>query len=128
MRRSLWSATACRRFGTAALRNQTPFVGVGELSPLLIKPHSEIEELRYLTIRSDLERIAVTKRRQAVALQKLLAKPHAIFGRGKKGFHHFGVDEVAVEVVKLPQPKVISGIVGVLRVIGITAQVAEVLH
>jgi hypothetical protein len=46
-------------------------------------------------------------------MQYFLSRPKAlaIFGRDNEGFHHLGIHKVAVELVQLPQPEVIAGIV-----------------
>src|ERR1700730_13884919 len=58
----------------------------------------------------------------------LRSKAVAIFAGRNEGSDHFGIDEVAVELIQLRQPEVITGVVRVLWVIGIAAQVTKVLH
>ena len=51
-----------------------------------------------------------------------------IFGRGNERLDHLGGDEVAVELVKLVQPKLVAGVVCVLWIVRVAAQVTKELH
>src|ERR1043165_6284611 len=56
-----------------------------------------------------------------------LAEPLAVLRRGDERLDHLGLDEVAVELVEFLKPEVVARVVGVLRVVGVAAQVAEEL-
>src|SRR5207249_9560498 len=58
----------------------------------------------------------------------LRAKPSLILIRSDEGLDHFGMREVAVEGVQLVEPEVIAVEVRVGGVVGIAAQITEVLH
>ena len=58
----------------------------------------------------------------------LSRKAPAVLDRGKEGFHHFGVFEVAVEAVEFIEPEIVAGKVGVPAGVRIALQISEVLH
>src|SRR4030095_3734621 len=58
----------------------------------------------------------------------LLGESLAVFGRLDKGLDHFGLHEVAAELIKFGEPKLIARIVRVGRTVRVAAQVPEVLH
>ena len=45
-----------------------------------------------------------------------------------EGLYHLGSNEVPVELVQLVQPKLVAGVVRVLRIVWVAAQVTEELH
>ena len=51
-----------------------------------------------------------------------------IFDRRDERFYHLSLDIVPIELIELRQPKIKTGVVGVLGVIRIPPEVAEVLH
>ena len=52
----------------------------------------------------------------------------AIFARHQESFDHFGVNEVAVELIQLTQPEIVARMVRVGSVVWIASQIAKVLH
>src|SRR5438874_7186681 len=58
----------------------------------------------------------------------LWPKSLSILNRSNKRLDHFSTDEVAVELVQLVQPKLVAGVVCVLRIVGIAAQITKELH
>src|SRR5437879_499239 len=58
----------------------------------------------------------------------LRCKTRSVLNGSKKRLDHFSVDEVTAELVQLCQPEVVPGVVGVLRVVWIAAQITKVLH
>ncbi len=59
---------------------------------------------------------------------RLLPEPLAVFGRGDERLDQFGLHEVAAGILKIPQPEVVAGVVRGLPLVGVAAQVSEVLH
>ena len=57
-----------------------------------------------------------------------LAESIKIFRGSDEGFNHVGLHKVAIELIQLRQPEVVAGMIGVLRIIRITAQVSKELH
>src|SRR5437879_5800299 len=55
-------------------------------------------------------------------------KSMSVFIRGDERLHHLSSDKVAVELVQLVQPKLVAGVIGVLRIVGIPSQITKVLH
>src|SRR5438067_4529300 len=51
------------------------------------------------------------------------SKSLAVFGRRNERFDHFGIDEVAVELIKLRQPEVVAGVVSVRAGVWIAAEI-----
>ena len=49
------------------------------------------------------------------------SKSLTIFGGGGERFFHLSLDKVAIELVELRQPKIKTGMVGVLGIIGISS-------
>src|SRR5213078_2271767 len=60
--------------------------------------------------------------------RKLLAESLPVFDGRKECLHHFGIDVVAVELVQLAKPEIVTVKVPVRRIIWISLQVAKVLH
>src|SRR5438874_13319074 len=58
----------------------------------------------------------------------LWPKSLSILNRSNERLDHFSADEVAVELVQLVQPKLVAGVVYILRIVGIAAQVTKELH
>jgi hypothetical protein len=60
----------------------------------------------------------------------LKAKPLTILSGDQKRFHHFGVDEVAVELIQLVQPEVVAIEVecALRSIVWIATQLAKILH
>ena len=52
----------------------------------------------------------------------------SVFIRGDERLHHLSSDEVAVELVQLVQPKLVAGVIGILRIVGISSQITKVLQ
>jgi hypothetical protein len=50
------------------------------------------------------------------------------FTRRYKCLHHLRLDEVAIELIQLRQPEVVSGEIGIRQAVWIASQVTEVLH
>ncbi len=63
-----------------------------------------------------------------ISLCRLRTEAIAVFTRSNECFDHFGVDKVAVELIKLREPEVIAGVVSVWTAVGIAAEVTEELH
>jgi len=59
---------------------------------------------------------------------RLTRKSFAVFGRRKESFHHFGIVKVAVEVIQLVEPELVTAEVAVATGVRITAEISEVLH
>jgi len=59
---------------------------------------------------------------------RLTRKSFAVFGRRKESFHHFGIVKVAVEVIQLVEPELVTAEVVVATGVRITAEISEVLH
>src|SRR2546430_11302491 len=55
-------------------------------------------------------------------------KPLPIFDRTDESLHHFGTDEIAVELVELRQPELITGVIQVRQIVRIATQITEELH
>ena len=57
-------------------------------------------------------------------------EPLTVFAGGDERFNHFGVDEVAVELIQLIQPEVVALIVEGLfgRIVRVSSEVTKVLH
>src|SRR6266700_3961677 len=51
-----------------------------------------------------------------------------ILSGGKKCLHHLGSIVIAIELIQLREPEIVAGVVNVLAVIWIAAEVAEELH
>src|SRR5215203_3463453 len=58
----------------------------------------------------------------AVGKRSRLAEALAVLGRGDEGLDHLRLDVVAAKLVQLREPEVVA------RLIGVAAEVAEVLH
>src|SRR5882762_7828743 len=56
------------------------------------------------------------------------SEPVAVFARDDERLDHFSVDEVAIELVQLRQPEVVTVEVCVWQVVRRSPQIAEVLH
>ena len=56
------------------------------------------------------------------------SRPLSVFRRSDKRLDHFSIDEVAVELIQLRQPEVITRIVSVRAAVWIAPQVAKELH
>ncbi len=52
---------------------------------------------------------------------ELRSEPRPVFTGSNEGLDHFSSDEVAVELIQFGQPKLIAGIVRVLRIVWIAA-------
>src|SRR5436305_2030171 len=55
-------------------------------------------------------------------------KPLAIFSGTDEGLDHLGAYEIAIELIELRQPEVISGVISVRAFIRIAPEVTEILH
>src|SRR5205807_6716140 len=66
----------------------------------------------------------------ALGREKLLRKSLIVFRCGDERLDHLGIDEVAIELVELVEPELIAGVIrsGFRRVVGVTAEITEVLH
>ena len=64
------------------------------------------------------------------SIRLLLRKALSILSRRDESLHHLGLNEVAIKLIKFIQPEVIALKVECRfrRIIGITAQVSEILH
>ena len=62
--------------------------------------------------------------------QKLLRESLIVFGRGYERLDHLGIDEAAIKLIELAEPELVAGVVrsGFRRVVGVTTEIAEVLH
>ena len=58
----------------------------------------------------------------------LRTKTLSIFSGSDERPHHFGGDEVAVELIQLRQPEIEAGVISVGAAVWIAAQVTEVLR
>ena len=56
------------------------------------------------------------------------SKALSVFTRRDERLHHFGVDEVAVELIQLCQPEIVAGVISVRPRVRIAAQISEELH
>src|ERR1700749_2382922 len=72
----------------------------------------------------------LTFRADALTAGSLSPEALAVFVRSDEGFDHLGGDEVAVELFELAEPEVVAVKVEshLRRVVGVAAEVAEVLH
>src|SRR5437016_3876903 len=60
--------------------------------------------------------------------RSLLTKSLQILTRSNEGFNHLGLHKVAVELIQLRQPEVVTRKIRVGRVIRIAPQIAKVFH
>src|SRR5438105_14657978 len=63
-----------------------------------------------------------------VLTPRLWAKPLSILVRGNERLDHFGSDEVAIKEIQLVQPKIVTRVISVLRIVWIATEIAKVLH
>src|SRR5436853_552526 len=68
------------------------------------------------------------KRDSTPSLPASRAKSLTVFARVNERLDHVGILEVAVELVELGQPEIVTRVIGVGSIIRIASQVAEVLH
>ena len=62
--------------------------------------------------------------------KNLLRESQIVFRRGYERLDHLGINKVAIKLVELAKPEFVAGIVraGFRRVVGVTTEIAEVLH
>jgi len=70
----------------------------------------------------------LTAYRSLLTAYRSRRKPLPVFNRANKRLDHFRVNEVAVEVVQLGEPKIVAIEIRVRWVVWISAQVTKVLH
>src|SRR5436309_2687768 len=56
------------------------------------------------------------------------SKPPPVLRRTDKSLHHLSGNEIAIELIQLRQPEIVTGVVRVRGIVGITSQVTEELH
>jgi hypothetical protein len=105
-------------------------VECGDLSPLCKTGfmHREIRDNKAVTGARIPKSLAQLKSTRIELLLAPYTKPLLVFGGAKECLHHFSGDEVAIELIQLIEPEIITLEIIVWRIVGIPKQIAEVLH
>src|SRR5215831_398105 len=74
------------------------------------------------------------RRRRAIVASSLSSSPRnlwpeplPVFTRSDKRFYHLSRNVVTIKLIELVQPELVAGIVGVLRIIRVAAQIPKIL-